>query len=199
MLFSANLSFPMALTPHGSSAPFMSSSSAQPSDIIVSYGWCWYTSAEDQVHRTQIQNNAGHVFSGLLTSKNKPELEDIIITLGLASGTKADMIQHIQDYFKYHPEEAKSACYSDLFSSACCGRYAAPPPTTINEVEDPCSPFDGHPLLPNQDAGPSHTPAHIPPPLPQYPQYLHPPQLNLTPNPSIYTHTNYHMPYTYNT
>ena len=68
--------------------------------------------AEDQVCRTQIQNNAGHVFSGSLTSKNKPELEDIIIALGLASGTKADMIQRIQDYFKYHPEDAKSAHYS---------------------------------------------------------------------------------------
>ncbi|EDR03049.1 uncharacterized protein LACBIDRAFT_307611 [Laccaria bicolor S238N-H82] len=155
--------------------------------------------AEDQVHRTQIQNNAGHVFSGLLTSKNKPELEDIIITLGLASGTKANMIQHIQDYFKYHPEDATSACYSGLFSGAHHGRHAAPPPTTVDEVEDPCSPFDGHPLPLNQVAGPSHTPAQIPPPLPQYPQYLHHPQPNFRPNPNMYAHNYYHMPYTYNT
>ena len=154
--------------------------------------------AEDQVHHTQIQNNAVHVFSGSLTSKNKPELEDIVIALGLATGTKAEMAQRILDYFKYHPEDAKSACYSALFSGARHGRRAAPP-TTINEIEDPYSPLDGHPLPPNQDAGPSHTPAQIPPPLPQYLQDVNPPQPNFTPNPNLYTHNYYHTPYTYNT
>jgi len=166
--------------------------------------------AENQVRRTQIQNNAGHAFSGSLASKNKSELEDIIVAVGLATGRKAEMIQRIQDYFKYHPEDAKSARYSGLFSSARRGRRAAPPPITIDEIEDPHPPFDAQPLPPNQDAGPSHIPAQNPPPLryetnypfPQYQYYVHPPhppQPTFTPNHNVYTHNYYHTPYSYNT
>ena len=61
----------------------------------------------------------------------------LVVALGLATGTKGEMLQRIQDYFKYHPEDANSARYSGLFG-ARRGRRTVVVPAA--DIQDPLPP-----------------------------------------------------------
>ncbi|KAF9455670.1 hypothetical protein BDZ94DRAFT_1179501, partial [Collybia nuda] len=58
------------------------------------------------------------VFTGSISSKNKSVLQDIASSLNLSiDGTKAILVQQIQDHFTAHLELKEDDCYIGLFGS----------------------------------------------------------------------------------
>ena len=98
-----------------------------------------------------------------------PELGDILNTLNLPKdGTKAMMIQHIEDYFKYHPEQKESDHFSGLFTRR--PRRPAVQASISAENDPPAAQPHIQPPAPTEImARPSQLP-----PSPRYHPYYHP-------------------------
>ena len=116
--------------------------------------------AEDQERRTQMQRNPNHAFSGSLSSKNKSELGDILIALGIlvdAKAKKADMVKRIQDHFNdpSHIEDRESPRFSGLFPGARRPRQPARQPEL--EVENNPPPHPQWPGIYQPTPGPSYS------------------------------------------
>jgi hypothetical protein len=86
-----------------------------------------------QARRAEMQQDPTHAFSGTLASKNKTELGDILIALGLSvDGKKDDLRQRLEDHFKMFPDLKNNARYAGLFA-----RRTRRPHTATSTVEQP--------------------------------------------------------------
>ena len=72
-------------------------------------------------------------FIGVLSSKNKSQLQDIAFTLHLPTDnklTKENLISSINDHFDKHPSLKTTPRYEQIFNSR---RRAAPPPSSVSQ------------------------------------------------------------------
>ena len=145
--------------------------------------------AADRTRRTQIQRDPNHAFSGSLNSKNKTELSDIFIALGIlvdSKTKKADMVQRLHDHFNNpsHVQDHESSRFSGLFTTSHCPRQTArrPEDENVNENDPPAAVAPAHlprplTLMYQPIAGPSHQPQmsdyryHPYPPHPHWQQF----------------------------
>jgi hypothetical protein len=116
--------------------------------------------AEDQARRVQMQHNPNHTFSGSLSSKNKSELGDILIALGILVDTKAkkaDMVKCIQDHFNdpSHIDDRENPRFSGLFSGTRRPRQLPRQPES--EAENNPAPHPQWPGIYQPNPGPSYS------------------------------------------
>ncbi|KAJ7107117.1 hypothetical protein C8R44DRAFT_885781 [Mycena epipterygia] len=99
-------------------------------------------------------------FTGLLTAKNKDDLMDIAWAVKLPEdGTKAVLLERLEQYFRHHTAEHDSPKFAGLFTRAPRGRRAAPatvenPPHASTSQIAPPTPLRTLPLQP--DGQPHH-------------------------------------------
>ena len=135
--------------------------------------------AETQAQRAARDPNKP--FSGILTSKNKADLEDIVIALGLpglTNGkklTKKDLINSINAHFDANVDQRTNPRFIGLFTCTRGRKRSAPSP---DENEPPT---DQPPTTRRRVDAIPIDPRLLPPPLPTIPFYN---QTNLSTNPT---------------
>ena len=129
-----------------------------------------------------MQQDPMHAFSGTLALKNKTELGDILIALGLpVDGKKDDLRQRLEDHFKTFPDLKNNVRYAGLFTHRTRRSQVA-----TSAVEQP-------------GTGPSHMGEQIPqhqPPTFSMATLHYPNQLNVdnrTYNGAVYYPTQYNF------
>lgn len=81
----------------------------------------WEQQAAKEAEREQLQleRDLNEPFTGALTTKTKPDLQDIAQALGLLySGGKKDLLEHIVHHFDVNPDLQNSHHYEGLFSQS---------------------------------------------------------------------------------
>ncbi|KAJ7778954.1 hypothetical protein B0H16DRAFT_1448503 [Mycena metata] len=97
-------------------------------------------------------------YTGLLTAKVKDDLRDICIDLGQSDeGTKADLLERLNRYFRDHPLERDSAKFCGLFKAAPRGRRAGAAPVVNGDCPQ---------LPPSNDNPPVVSSSRLPPSTP---------------------------------
>lgn len=72
---------------------------------------------EAERERLRLERNPDEPFTGTLTTKSKPDLQDVAQALGLlTTGSKKDLLERITNHFDGNPNLRNTPCYENLFS-----------------------------------------------------------------------------------
>lgn len=115
------------------------------------------TAQEAERERLRRARGPDFAFTGSLSTKNKPDLVDIALDLGLDSvGTKAVLLDRIKQHFDEHPEKRSEHRYQGMFSPSRSRQLQNDENMNPNPVAQP---QPSQPVYtPQPQPGPSTTP-----------------------------------------